>query len=281
MDDFQLPEGVIPPPGFTAAPKKDEQGNQLYLCPQPDEEVSYTVTAVEKSTQDTGNPVMTTKQVPHLTPDGDQMTYEMTQSEVQEDGSVIQVGTGQFIKVFTTEEVQETDAEGAPLFWLNVEEILTRFDPRPDKEITAEDPEYIEGLQEAYEFIPILPPPPDFEKALSDKLSYLEVAQYNEIYSSFQSSALGEAKTYNYSEKAAADFRGKCILLSINPSITSVLWYTFEDGPVEHTKDQFIQVATEAGEREERLKMKGFQLEAELTLAYKNKDYESMMAIIW
>lgn len=112
----------------------------------------------------------------------------------------------------------------------------------------------------------------------TDKLASLQATRDNEIYTTFQSSALGTPHTYTYSQEAAANFEKKTALLGIAPSITTISWYTVENGFVDHTRDQFVQVCLDGGNREEQLKMKYFQLEAQVSAA---TDISTVSAIAW
>jgi hypothetical protein len=127
--------------------------------------------------------------------------------------------------------------------------------------------------------------PLDYVKA--DKLSELQKARDAEIFSSFKSSALGTQKTYNYDKEAYENFRGRALLLSLNPNITTVNWATIEDGFVNHTKDQFLQVISDGATHEESAKMKYFQLEAQVKAININANttYDQavaqIQAIVW
>jgi predicted glutamine amidotransferase len=97
--------------------------------------------------------------------------------------------------------------------------------------------------------------------AKTQKLAQLAQFRDDAIYSSFTSSALGTTKTYNYSQKAASDFRGRALMLSLNPSTATVMWATLEDGFIEHTREQFIQVCTDGDAHQTTLEMHYYQLE--------------------
>lgn len=114
----------------------------------------------------------------------------------------------------------------------------------------------------------------------ASKLTELQAARDAEIYSSFTSTALDGVtpKTYNYDRDAAANFDKKATLLGIAPSITTVTWYTVEDGFVDHTREQFVQVCLDGGAHEETLKMRYFTLEAQVKAAV---DIASADAIVW
>lgn len=116
------------------------------------------------------------------------------------------------------------------------------------------------------------------DEAKRQKLVELQTARDNEIYTTFQSSALGTPHTYTYSQEAAANFDKKATLLGIAPSITTISWYTVEEGFVNHTRDQWVQVCLDGGQREESLKMKYFQLEAQVSAA---TDIATVNAIVW
>lgn len=110
------------------------------------------------------------------------------------------------------------------------------------------------------------------------KLKQLAQMRDTQISTSFQSLALGTLHTYNFSSSAQSDFRGKGLLLSLNPSISSVMWATLENGFVQHSREQFIQVITDGGAHEETLKFKYFQLENQVN---SSTTIESVNAITW
>jgi hypothetical protein len=166
VDDIVLIDGVR----FTKSPKLDEEsGLPLFLLPQEDLEIEDTILSRIKTTDVTDEPVMTTTQVPHIDPvTEEQMAYEATRQEpiyedvIDEDDNVTQVivgyetvGTGQFIFCWTTEEIQETNNDGDPLYWTTVEEPIVRYEPQVSVEITEEDERYVEGLEPVYELTPL------------------------------------------------------------------------------------------------------------------------------
>jgi hypothetical protein len=159
--------------------KHTEEGLPLFLLPQAPLEVTVDVPKTVKTTDATDSPVMVTEQVPHLNADGEQVEYEVTRSEEQEDGSITQVGTGQWLKCWDTIEVQAQDDEGHLLFWTTVTEQETRLEPQPDLEITAEDEQYTEDLKPALEWVdvPEEPAPPAVPTPEQLRLNALEDAQ--------------------------------------------------------------------------------------------------------
>lgn len=281
MDDLNLV--YVNGAAFTRSPKLDASGSPLYLLPQPDTEEAYTAPLPSiQTTENTGVPVMIVKQVPHLDANGVQMTYEVTQAEEQADGSFLQVGTGQFLKLFVTAEEQNTDSSGQPLYWKAEQETRYQSIPQPPLEIAASDARYTADLEAAYVLTAYTPPPPPIEDVRSQKIAELQVARDRAIYSTFTSSALGSVKTYNYDQEAAENFHEKALKLSFDTSITSVSWYTVEDQAFTvHTRDQFVQVLKDAGNREESLKMEYYQLEATVENAYINKDASAISAVVW
>jgi hypothetical protein len=116
------------------------------------------------------------------------------------------------------------------------------------------------------------------DDAKKQKLAQLAYFRDQEIYTSFQSSALGTTKTYSYSREAYENFRGKAIMLNLNPNISSVIWATIEDGFIEHTRDQFITVINDGAAHEETLKMKYYNLEAQVNAA---TTVDEVNAIVW
>lgn len=183
MEIIETPEGR-----FYRLPKLDGEGRALYLLPRPDLEIEYTISRTIKTTEVTDRPVMITAQVPLLDGEGVQQEYEVTRPVYEqipitdEDDNVIgyrdgdvtgQEGTGQYLKLWTTEEQQETDGEGAALYWATIEEPATRYEPQPPLEITADDPSYVEGLEPAYDLVPVppeqpIPQPPTPEERIAE-----------------------------------------------------------------------------------------------------------------
>jgi hypothetical protein len=127
-------------------------------------------------------------------------------------------------------------------------------------------------------FVKPEPPAPTLADVKKAKLAELQAARDNAIYTSFTSSALGTVKTYNYDREAAQNFRDKALMLSLNPNITTVTWYTLEDGFITHTRDQFIQVCTDGDNHEEPLKMRYYTLEAQVNAA---TTVDEVNAIVW
>lgn len=198
---------------FTRSPKKDTDGNQLYLLPQaPLEEETATSRRIE-STDVSEEPVMitTVEKVPLLDADGQQVSYiptvrgevledtgdpvwvlEETEDGQQEVQKVDDLGralfwgqvpdpAGEAARVLCSElreqEVQKTDGDGALLYWNTVEETQTTYTPQEPLEITQEDERYTEDLEEAYELLPYETPEPQVAPSLTDRLSAMERAQ--------------------------------------------------------------------------------------------------------
>lgn len=133
-------------------PKKDAAGKQLYLLPQDPLETDVQVTTAIESTNVTDKPVMieNVKKVPLLDADGKQIQYEVTtfDEETQE-----QAGTGVFLPCFTTEteQIQKTDADGNLLYFKDETTTEKQSTPQDPLEITADDPQYTDSLEEATE----------------------------------------------------------------------------------------------------------------------------------
>jgi hypothetical protein len=118
--------------------------------------------------ENTGVPVMieVVEKVPLLDETDHQVEYELTQlvttpAQYDEDGNLIseekieQVGTGQFIKCFTTEikEVQKKDENGLKLFY-DTDIVMDRVEtPQPALEISQDDARFVEGLEEVKEIV--------------------------------------------------------------------------------------------------------------------------------
>lgn len=158
---------------FEKRPKLNEEGKPLFWLPQPPLEEINNIPRRVQSIDPTDNPVIVTKQVP-LMSEGEQASYEVTQPVYEQipiydeeeniigysNGEIIgQEGTGQFLKLWTTEQVQAVDEEDNLLYWDTEydEEIL--YVPQEPIEITEDDPDYVEGLEQIFELIPIPDPP--------------------------------------------------------------------------------------------------------------------------
>lgn len=96
------------------------------------------------------------------------------------------------------------------------------------------------------------------------KLSELQSKRDAATYCTFQSSALGTAKTYAYDQTAKARMNGQLTILLSNTSITSVNWVNEEDGMVAHTRDQFTQVVNDAYNHESTQDYHYIQLEGQV-----------------
>lgn len=62
------------------------------------------------------------------------------------------------------------------------------------------------------------------------------------ILSGFTSYALGEPHQYDFDEEAQRNFNGTLTMLTVDPTISTIVWKTVDAGPLPHTKDQFIQL---------------------------------------
>ncbi|WP_127580812.1 hypothetical protein [Paenibacillus koleovorans] len=129
----------------------------FWLLPQPDAENVTTITRRIETTEPTIMPIMVDQTVRVPLMDGDvQLSYQptvlvdlydeegdVTGQEEQPSGSPLPLWTSQVI------EVQKQDSEGDPLYWMDVDEELTTYEPQPP----IETEEYAEGLEPATETI--------------------------------------------------------------------------------------------------------------------------------
>ena len=157
--------------------KLNEEGKPLYLLPQEPLVEEIGEERLIETTEDTGNPVMTKvlKKVPLLNENNKQVKYEKkvvgettddTGNPVmildEETGELVQktdkngnplfyglVGTGEFIKCYTTEEVEEQkkDKYGRPLFYDTEIVMVEKVTEQPPIEITEDDERFHEGLE--------------------------------------------------------------------------------------------------------------------------------------
>lgn len=121
--------------------------------------------------------------------------------------------------------------------------------------------------------------------AKAKKIAELQQSMSDAIEQPFQSSALGSVRTYSYSSKsvngmpsAQENFRGKMLQLYADSTITTVNWYTLENGFEPHTRDQFLQVERDGGIHQENAQMKYYPLEAQVNAA---TTVDAVNAIVW
>lgn len=161
--------------------KVNEEGKPLYLLPQEPIVEEIGEERLIETTKDTGNPIMikVLKKVPLLDENNKQVKYEKKVfGETKEDtgnpvmildeetGELVQktdengnplfyglVGTGEFIKCYTTDEVEEQkkDKYGRPLFYDTEIVMVEKVTEQPPIEITEDDERYVEGLPTALE----------------------------------------------------------------------------------------------------------------------------------
>ena len=157
--------------------KLNEEGKPLYLLPQEPLVEEIGEERLIETTKDTGNPVMikVLKKVPLLNENNKQVKYEKkVVGETKEDtgnpvmildeetGELVQktdengnplfyglVGTGEFIKCYTTDEVEEQkkDKYGRPLFYDTEIVMVEKVTEQPPIEITEDDERFHEGLE--------------------------------------------------------------------------------------------------------------------------------------
>lgn len=204
MDDIIILDGVP----HTRAPKRTEDGEQLYTLPQPDLEIRTPFTRRVESTEVTEEPILIEQRtkVPLLDAEGEHMSYVPTMpAEVTEDtgnpvmirndeGEEVQKVDDEGNKLYyghvpipgaspilccTMEvaEVQKTDEDGNLLYWKTVEEDLVSYVSQEPLEITADDEQYIEGLELAYVYTPLPAAPADPAVSADERLNQLEQAQ--------------------------------------------------------------------------------------------------------
>lgn len=84
--------------------------------------------------------------------------------------------------------------------------------------------------------------------------------------------------TYQYAPADQANINKQLTLLLLNTATTSVDWNTIDAGVVTHTRDEFIQLGTDASNHERSNIGKLWQLEANVNSA---TDEASINAIVW
>ncbi|MFS1513031.1 hypothetical protein VQL36_11430 [Chengkuizengella sp. SCS-71B] len=169
--------------------KFDEEGNALYLLPQPQLEVNEIITKTVETTETTSDPVanIETIQIPVLDDQGNQKAYQKTVrgettevtnepvieqvwneeteenenvQKADEEGNLLywgQVPTGQMIPLFTIGQVEahQMDDEGNLLYYKDIEETLTTYEDQKPAEITDQHVEWSEELELAFENVEI------------------------------------------------------------------------------------------------------------------------------
>lgn len=281
MDELIFINGAA----FTRSPKTDADGNPLYLLPQEDLEIRTPFTRRVESLEVSDEPVLVeiVEKVPLLDDKGKQVSYTPTYWDEEKEKQVPVLGAVPIL-CSTTEitEAHKATEDGQFLYWHNVSDEAISYAPQEPLEITAEDERYTEDLEQAFTLTPWTPEPPPLEQVRDQKLAELQGARDSAIYTAFKSDALGELKTYGYDREAAQNFRDKGLKLTFDASITSIPWYTLEDRAfVTHTRDEFIEVLKDAGNREELLKMEYYVLEAQVENAYRNENREALLSISW
>lgn len=277
-------------------PKLNADGKPLYLLPQPDLEVAYMVPVTVKTTNNTGNPVTYPIKVPMRDENGAVKSYEVTRTveiteeQTDENGNVTvvvvgyaQEGTGQFLDLYLTEEAQEHNELGDPLFWETVDEPAVRYEPQQPLEITEYDPLYVDGLEPALESVPDpLPPPPDPAIVLqaAKDAKYAEFKRLEtEKLESFVSPALGTPHTYLSGPDDMTLLTGEFTF--INSAMYDggpIVWFTVESGNVAHTKDQFNSVYSDGRNHVGETKYTRAALEAQVSAATTPEEVE---AVVW
>lgn len=110
------------------------------------------------------------------------------------------------------------------------------------------------------------------------KLDEIQAAHDAELYTSFTSSALGSPRTYSYSKAASERLQGWLTIINANPQITTVDWYTREDGKITHTREQFIGVCMDGALRAHGIEDKQITLNDQVSAA---TDKAAVDAIVW
>jgi hypothetical protein len=84
--------------------------------------------------------------------------------------------------------------------------------------------------------------------------------------------------TYQYQTNDQANINKQLTLLLLNDTITDVLWKTVDAGAINHTRDEFIALATDASNHERNNIGKLWQLEAQVNSAI---DEDSINLVVW
>jgi hypothetical protein len=111
-----------------------------------------------------------------------------------------------------------------------------------DGEMQSDVGELGQILQADGTFITPAPPPPTLDDVKNAKIAEL-TAVNNSASASFTSTALGTSHTYLSDADAMSKFNAEYTFVN-GPDWDGqpILWFTIEEGGVEHTKDQFNQV---------------------------------------
>jgi hypothetical protein len=217
----------------------------LYRLPQPDKEIVTPVTRTVETIEENDRPIIVkeSKKVPLLDAKGKQVTY---QPMVFDEDAQAQIPSGNPIACFTTEEVDvhKTDSEGNTLYWVEITDDVTTYEPQDDAEITDEDPNWTEDLEVILEDIDVektvtlLDSPKSFdyeevEPSLSTlrkiKIAELNVACNKAILSRFTSNIDGVDYEFSYDQEAQSNFSGAGHAFSRGYT-TEIEWTAHKDG---------------------------------------------------
>ncbi|MCR8633498.1 hypothetical protein [Paenibacillus radicis (ex Xue et al. 2023)] len=180
-------------------PKRDEEGNTLYLLPQPDQEEQSFQTIRSESAELTNEPcmILSMVQVP-LMENGKQKSYQPIQKVdvLDEEGSIIgeeEIPIGPPLLLFTTHEElqQKKNEQGQLIYWQEKEIEETIFVPVAPLEIANNHLDYVEGLDVALEDF-IQPKTVTIEEDMSE-FNFEDIRQHKErqlIRKTFYSIAL-------------------------------------------------------------------------------------------
>jgi len=127
------------------------------------------------------------------------------------------------------------------------------------------------------EIIKQIPPPPSLSDIQQQKILELNTACNQTIMNGFPSSCTGLEHQYKFDEEYQGNFSKKMGLLALVPTIQTVYWPTKDAGVVEHTREQFIQLAIDGQTHMETKIFRYFGMKAQVEACAEIADVETFV----
>lgn len=131
------------------------------------------------------------------------------------------------------------------------------------------------GVVTAIQTVAYVPPAPTLDEAKTAKIVELYAKRDQTIEAGFTAT---NGHQYFFGDTDQKKMQGKIALLGVSPTVTSVGWLTNDAGFITHTRDEFIQVATDADQFETDQHMKCYQLENQV---WATTTIDQINAIVW
>jgi hypothetical protein len=94
--------------------------------------------------------------------------------------------------------------------------------------------------------IPTQKPPIALQEIKENKIIELNTLCNQEILGGFPSSATGTEHQYKFDMEYQGNFSQQGVMLTLDPTIETVMWPTSDAGVIPHTREQFIQLCKDA-----------------------------------